>query len=123
MDTREVIESYYKYANAQDRADWLALFDPDIVLHEQLAGHVVGIDALTQLIGTLDAAYPNFRAVPQHVVIEGNEACVIEHIVTGTASGAAIEVRAANYFRVANGKITYCTNIHDTGPFAKAAPY
>jgi ketosteroid isomerase-like protein len=122
MDTRKVIENYYKYANPQDRARWLALFNDDIVLHEQLAGHIVGIDALTQLIAALDAAYPTFRAVPQHTAIDGDQACVIEHISTVTASGVAIEVQAASYFRVKDGKITYFMNVHDTAPFPGPAP-
>jgi hypothetical protein len=121
MDTRQVIENYYKYANPHDREWWLALFDADIVMHEQLAGQVVGIEALTQLIATLDAAYPTARIVPQHIVIEGNQACVLEHISAVTATGVAIEVQAATYFRVANGKITYLTNVHDTAPFPKPA--
>jgi ketosteroid isomerase-like protein len=120
MNTRQVIESYYRYANPQDRARWLALFDPDVVLDEQLAGRVVGIGALTGLIGALDAAYPEFRAVPRHVVIDGDRACVIEDISTVTADGEAIEVRAASYFRVANGRITNFVNVHDTAPFPTA---
>jgi ketosteroid isomerase-like protein len=119
MNTREVIESYYRYASPQDRAQWLALFDPDVVLEEQLVGRVVGLRALTELIAALDAAYPEFRAVPRHVVIEGDQACVIEDISTTTADGVAIEVRAASYFRIAGGKITHFSNVHDTAPFPR----
>jgi ketosteroid isomerase-like protein len=119
MDTREVIESYYRYASPRDRVRWLALFDPDVVLEEQLVGKVVGIEALTRLIVTLDRAYPEFREVPRHVVIDGDQACVIGDISTVTASGAAIEVRAASYFRVVGGKITHFVNVHDTAPFPR----
>ena len=119
MDTREVVESYYRYASRLDRARWLALFDPAVVLVEQLVGNVVGLGALTELIGGLDAAYPQFRAVPRHVVVDGDQACVIEDISTVTADGTAIEVRAASYFRVAGGKITHFSNVHDTAPFPR----
>jgi hypothetical protein len=119
MDTRKVIESYYKYANPQDRTGWLALFGAEVVLDEQLVGRVVGIEALTKVIGTVDAAFPQFRAVPRHVVIDNDQACVIEDISTVTADGVAIAVRAASYFRVAGGKITYLANVHDTAPFPK----
>src|SRR5262249_45568138 len=117
MNTREVIESYYRTASRQNRAQWLALFDPDVVLEEQLAGRGVGLRALTELMPALDAAYPEFRAVPRHVVIEGEQACVIEDISTMTADGTAIEVLAASYFRVTGGKITHFSNVHDTAPF------
>jgi hypothetical protein len=117
--TREVIESYYKYASPQDRARWLALFDADVVLDEQLVGRVVGIGALTGLIRAVDEAYPEFREVPRHIVIDGDQACVIGHISTVTASEVAIEVRSASYFRVAGGKITYFANVHDTAPFPR----
>jgi ketosteroid isomerase-like protein len=117
MDTREVVEKYYQYVNSQDRASLLALFDADVVLEEQMVGHVVGIEALTELIATLDVAFPEFREVPQHIVIDGDQACVFAHISTVTSAGAAIEVRAANYFRVTDGKITHFANVHDTAPF------
>jgi ketosteroid isomerase-like protein len=119
MDTRGVIESYYQYARSRDRARWLALFDAYVMLDEQLVGRVVGIEALAKVIGTVDAAFPEFRAVPRHVVIDGDQACVIEDISTVTADGVAIEARAACYFRVAGGKITYLANVHDTAPFPR----
>jgi hypothetical protein len=56
MDTREVIDSYYHYASPHDRTRGLALFDPDAVPEEQLVGRVVGLGALTELIGALGAA-------------------------------------------------------------------
>ena len=118
-DTRRVIESYYQYASSRDRTRWLALFDPYVMLDEQLVGRVVGIEALTKVIGTVDAAFPEFRAVPQHVVIDGAQACVIEDIWTVTADGVEIRTRAASYFRVAGGKITYLANVHDTAPFPR----
>ena len=119
MNTSEVIESYYKYANSQDRPRWLALFDADVVLDEQLAGRVVGIGALTKLIAALDEAYPVFREVPQHIVIDGDQACVIGEISTATASGVAIKVQSASYFQVSGGKIIYFANVHDTAPFPR----
>jgi ketosteroid isomerase-like protein len=119
MDTRGVVERYYQYAGPLDRTRWLALFDADVVMDEQLVGRVVGIEALTKMIGALDAAFPEFRAVPRHVVIDGDQACVIEDVSTFTADGAAIGVRAASYFRVAGGKITYFANVHDTAPFPR----
>jgi ketosteroid isomerase-like protein len=119
MRTREVIDSYYKYASPKDRTRWLALFDANVELHEQLAGHIVGMAALTRLIATLDTAFPTFRVVPRFIVVEGDQACVFEHISTVTASGVAIEVQAASYFRVTDGKITYFANVHDTAPFPK----
>jgi len=119
MGTREVVESYYRYASPQDRTRWLALFDPAVVLEEQLVGKVVGLGALAELIGGLDAAYPQFRAVPRHVVVDGDQACVIEDVWTVTVSGTAIKVRAASYFRVAGGRITHFSNVHDTAPFPR----
>ena len=32
MGTREVVESYYRYASPQDWTRWLALFDSAVVL-------------------------------------------------------------------------------------------
>ena len=44
--TREVVDKYYETVNAGNWDEWLTLFDDDIVMEEQLAGHVEGIDVL-----------------------------------------------------------------------------
>jgi ketosteroid isomerase-like protein len=122
MDTQEIVEKYYQHVNSKDRASWLALYDKDVVIDEQIAGRIVGIRALTELIANLDVAFPEFHEVPEHVVIEGDHASVFGKLSTVTAGGVRIEVRVANYFEVTAGKITYFANVHDTAPFPMPPP-
>ena len=118
-NTREVIENYYAYICVRDRTRWLALFDADVVLDEHHVGRVLGIRELSRVIAAVDATVPVLRVMPRHVVIAGEEACVIEDISIVTAQGVAIEHSGASYFRVADGKIIYFTNLRHSAPFPK----
>ncbi|KJH73003.1 nuclear transport factor 2 family protein [Aliterella atlantica] len=117
MNAKDVIEKYYESANAGDWNTWLSLFDKNIVMDEQLAGHVEGISILEGAIGGIERGYSKFQNNPQHIVINGDEACVVSHISAANASGVPIEANVANYFRFKDGKIAYMANFHDTRPF------
>ena len=117
-DTGKVINKYYEAANAGDWDSWLALFAENVVVDEQLAGHIEGIGLLRGAIDGMKKGYSRFQNKPQFMVINGDEACVISHISAANASGVPIEAKVGSYFRVENGKIKYMTNAHDTVPFA-----
>lgn len=117
MDTREIIDTYYKSVNAGDWDTWLTLFDDNVVIDEQLAGHVEGIGVLRGAIGVMKAGYSKFTNVPKHIVVDGDQATVISHISAANAAGVPIEAEVANYYQVAGGKIVYMANFHDTRPF------
>lgn len=118
MNTEAVIETYYRSVNEGDWDTWLSLFADNIVLDEQLAGHVEGVDILRGAIDGIKRGYARFQNQPRHIVVNGDEACAFTHISAATAQGTPIEADAANYFRLKNGKIAYMQNIHDTVPFA-----
>ncbi len=117
METREVINKYYEIVNAGNWNEWLTLFDKNIVMDEQLAGHLEGIETLRGAIGGIERGYSKFIMHPQLMVIEGDEACVIWSFEGANASGVPINAKGANYFQVKNGKIIYMSNFHDTRPF------
>lgn len=117
-DTRAIVNRYYEAVNAGDWDTWLALFATDVVVDEQLAGHIEGTGILGGAIGALKRGYSRFQNIPSHVLIDGDEACVISHISAANASGVPIEANVANYFRLESGKIKYMANFHDTVPFA-----
>jgi ketosteroid isomerase-like protein len=118
MNTKEVIDRYYQSVNAGDWNTWLTLFDDKVIVDEQLAGHVEGVGILRNAIGVMERGYSKFQNIPQHIVISGNEACVVSLISAANASGVPIEANVANYFRIdKNGKILYMANFHDTRPF------
>jgi ketosteroid isomerase-like protein len=117
LDTREIVEQYYHYVNQGDWDKWLGLFADDIEIDEQLAGHVVGIDVLRGAIGGMKKGYSKFKNRPKHIVVDGNEACVVSKIEAANAAGVPIEANVANYFRIKKGKIVYMANFHDTRPF------
>src|SRR5512135_2908641 len=129
MDTREVIDKYYACVNAGDWAGYLTLFSDDSICDEQLAGHLVGIDALRAVIDGFPTSYSRFQMLPQRVVIEGEAAVVIWRVEAVTAAGVPIAyptnpdgstrpVIGANYFQVQNGRIVYLRSMHDSRPFA-----
>jgi len=117
MDTRQIIDRYYQTVNAGDWESWLTLFQENVVIDEQLAGHVEGIGILRGAIGGMKKGYSKFQNVPKHVVVNGDEACVVSHISAANAKGEPIEANVANYFRIKDGKIAYMANFHDSRPF------
>ena len=117
MNTKDIIHKYYQTANAGDWQSWVSLFADNIVMDEQLAGHLEGIATLRGAIGGIETGYSRFQNQPNHIVINGDEACVVSHISAANASGVPIEANVANYFRIENGKIAYMSNFHDTRPF------
>ena len=74
VDPRDVLIAYYRTANAGDWQAWLTLFQEDVVIDEQLAGHVEGLDILRGAIGGMEKGYSRFQNVPKHMVCQGNEA-------------------------------------------------
>jgi ketosteroid isomerase-like protein len=117
MDTREIITQYYDTVNKGDWNSWLTLFDENVVVDEQLAGHVEGVGILRGAVGAMKKGYSKFQNVPKHVVVSGDEAVVVSHISAANAAGTPIEANVANYFRIKNGKIVYMANFHDSRPF------
>ena len=117
MSVREVITHYYACVNAGDWAGWLELFDEHIVMDEQLGGHVEGLETLRGMVGGLMRPYASFQNHPRHIVIEGNQACVVSHISAVSAGGEPIEAEVSNYFVIQEGRITYLANFHDSRPF------
>ena len=118
MDTREVIDRYYETVNAGDWDTWLTLFADDVVVDEQLAGHLEGVGVLRGAVGAMKRGYSKFLMLPEHVVIEAEQAAVVWHCEAANATGVPIDVRGANYFRVEESKIVYMANFHDKGAFA-----
>ena len=116
VDTREVIETYYRAATAGDWDTWLDLFAEDVVMDEQLAGHVEGKDFLREVVEAIKTGYEKFENVPKHIVVEGNRAAAHTHI-SARSQGIDVEADASNYFELRDGKIVYSANIHDTVPF------
>ena len=117
VDPRDVLIAYYRSANAGDWQTWLTLFQEDVVIDEQLAGHVEGLDILRGAIGGMEKGYSRFQNVPKHMVCQGNEATVVSHISAANAAGEPIEAEVTNYFQLRDGKIAYMANFHDTRPF------
>jgi ketosteroid isomerase-like protein len=120
MDTREVVDSYYRLANAGDWDAWSDLFAADQVMDEQLAGHIEGGETLRTMMKGFPDMYASFANRPRHIVVDGDRAAVVSHISAVTSSGGRIEADVANYFQVTGGRITYMANFHDTVPFRAA---
>ncbi len=117
MNTREVIYKYYEAVNAGDWDSWLTLFDENVVIDEQIAGHAEGAAGLRGAVDSMKRGYSTFHMHPLHVVSEGDQACVIWHCSAANASGIPIDAHGANYFQVLHDRITYMATYHDITPF------
>lgn len=123
MDGREshteVLRKYYEYANAGDWDRWCDLFAEDLVMDEQLAGHIEGLEVLRSMMKGMGTMYRVFRNEPLHFIVDadGEKAAAVSHLTAVSASGEAIEAEVMNFFRIVDGKIAYMANHHDTVPF------
>jgi len=120
MNTREIVTKYFEYVNAGRWDDYLSLFDDNVVMDEQLMGHLEGIEAVRQGIEALRQS-PKFQNHPLEIVVEGDRAMAIWHIEAVGPGGAPIDAKGANYYKIANGKIAVFQNYHDTAPFQSVA--
>jgi ketosteroid isomerase-like protein len=117
ITTREIVTNYFDAVNNGDWDTWLTLFDENVVMDEQLAGHLTGLDILRGAVDGLKKGYATFTNTPLEIVVEGEKAMVVWHIEATNASGVPIDAYGANFFKVSQGKITYMSNFHDTVPF------
>ena len=120
MDNRAVLEKYYEHANAGQWGAWCDLFSDDMVMDEQLAGHIEGLATLRPMMAGMGTAYAKFQNVPRAILIDGDEGAVLSHIsaLAATYPDEPIEADVMNYFRLRDGKISYMQNVHDSKPFA-----
>jgi len=113
----DIVDRYYETANAGAWDAWCDLFVDDLVMDEQLAGHIEGLATLRPMMAGMGRAYSRFQNVPRHIIVSGDEAAVVSHISAANAAGVPIEAEVANYFRFRDGKIAYMANYHDSAPF------
>jgi ketosteroid isomerase-like protein len=117
MTNARIVDRYYETANAGEWDAWCDLFTEDMVMDEQLAGHIEGLATLRPMMAGMGRAYSRFQNVPRHILVAEDEAAVVSHISAANAAGVPIEADVANYFRFRDGKIAYMANFHDSAPF------
>jgi ketosteroid isomerase-like protein len=119
METRETINKYYEYANAGEWDKWCDLFADDMIMDEQLAGHIETLTTLRSMMTGMGIAYKQFQNTLHHSIIEGNKAATVSHIsaLASKHPDIPVEANVMNYFVIENGKISYMANFHDSKPF------
>lgn len=118
MSVNEVIDKYYIYANAGDWVNWCNLFADNMVMDEQVAGHIEGLATLRKMMSGMNKMYSKFQNIPDKIIVSGNEAAVVSHISAASPAGTPIEANVMNYFKLDQDKISYMANFHDSRPFA-----
>ena len=116
MDIKEIVTKYFFYVNTRDWDGYLSLFDDNVVMDEQLLGRVEGIDKVAEGIEGLRNS-PKFFNHMREFIADGERAMAVWHIETVGPNGEDIQADGVNYFKVANGKIVYFANFHDSAPF------
>jgi ketosteroid isomerase-like protein len=117
MNTKQIVESYFEFVNSGRWDDYLNLFADNIIMDEQLLGHIEGKEALTKGIEGL-RGNPDFRNYPKEIVVDGDKAMVCWNIQSPLPDGSKLDLKGANFYRIKDGKIAYFANFHDTAPFA-----
>ena len=112
-----MVENYFEYVNSGRWDDYLDLFADDIIMDEQILGHIEGREALAKGIEGL-RGNTAFRNYPKEFVVEGDKAMVSWNIQSPLPDGTSLDLKGANFYKVKGGKIVYFANFHDTAPFA-----
>jgi len=120
LSVKEIIQKYYGHANAGNWTAWCDLFAENMVMDEQLAGHIEGLSKLRAMMAGMKKTYSRFQNIPEKIVISDNEAAVVSRISAASADGAPIEAKVMNYFVIVDEKIAYMANFHDSRPFDPA---
>lgn len=120
MENREILRKYYEHANAGAWDAWCDLFADDMVMDEQLAGHIEGLATLRPMMAGMGQAYALFQNAPKDFLVDGDRGAAVSHITARAARypDELIEAEVMNYFRFRDGKIVYMANFHDSAPFA-----
>lgn len=119
MNNREIIEKYYEYANAGAWDKWCDLFTDDMIMDEQLAGHIETLATLREMMKGMGASYAVFKNEVKQILVDGDKAASVSHISAKAAKfpDIPIEANVMNYFVLRDGKISYMANFHDSKPF------
>jgi ketosteroid isomerase-like protein len=119
MTTKVLIEMYFIHASGGNWDAWCDLFAEDMVMDEQLAGHIEGLARLRGMMKGMNKGYSKFQNIAKHIIVspDGTEAAAVSHISAANAAGEPIEAEVMNYFQVENCRITYMANFHDSVPF------
>ena len=119
MENLTILQKYYEYANAGDWSAWCDLFADDMVMDEQLAGRIEGLDTLRPMMDGMGEAYAVFVNEPSTMFVSGDEGAAVSHISARAARypDESIEADVMNHFRFKGGKISYMANFHDSKPF------
>ena len=117
MSVKEIIQKYYVHANAGNWNAWCDLFSENMVMDEQLAGHIEGLSKLRPMMAGMKKVYSRFQNTPEKIVISDNEAAVVSHISAASADNVPVEADVMNYFKIEGDKIVYMSNFHDSRPF------
>lgn len=119
MQTEEVITRYFEYVNSGRWEDYVELFADNVVMDEQMLGHLEGKAEVARGIEGLKSN-PGFRNYPREVMVKGSEAMVIWNIKSPNSDGTVFDFKGMNFFKVEKGKIVYFSNYHDTSIFEKS---
>lgn len=120
MDTRELVEAYFRHVNAGEWDRWLELFDEQVVMDDALSPRMEGVEALRASTAAMQQGFKRFNNHLVELLVEGDRAAVICRIDAETAGGGKIDSTGMNFYRVRDGKITYMASFHDSAPFIAA---
>ena len=122
MSTREVVTKYFEFVNSGKWDDYLSLFANDIVMDEQLMGHIEGIKTVRDGIEGLRTA-KKFKNHPVEIVVEGDKAMVQWHIETLGPNDEPIEAKGVNHIDHYMWLSNLTEHLERLGEFKKALNY
>ncbi len=113
-ENKTIARRYVQEAINQRNMDVLdEIFAPEFVDHTAVPGQAPGVEGLKQFFTMMDAGFPDFRAVVEDVIAEGDEVA-IRFTFHGTHQGEFMDIpptgrrvtmSGIDIFRVVDGKV------------------
>lgn len=116
MTIKEIVTKYFEYVNSAQWDNYISLFDDNVIMDEQLGGHLEGIEEVNKGIEGLRNS-PGFKNYLVDMVVDGDVAMARWHIQADFGPEKQVEARGVNYFVIKDEKIVRFANYHDTKPF------
>jgi steroid delta-isomerase-like uncharacterized protein len=113
-ENKAIVRRYVEEAINQRNMDLLdELFAPEFVDHTAVPGQAPGVEGLKQFFAMMDAGFPDFRAVIEDVIAEGDKVAVRftfhgthqDEFMDIPPTGRRVTMPGIDILRVVDGKV------------------
>jgi ketosteroid isomerase-like protein len=116
---RKTVESYFRLVNEEKFDEFFALFDPDVEFKAPFNFTARGLEEVKPFYLRVPTDYPHHVDTPEEILVSGNRAAAYIDFVGTSKEGVSVAFKAADWFRVEDGKIKSLNIFYDSHYLAR----